>query len=115
MLLNVPFRDLPFLTFRLTVTMISRITLNVRKAAHKQQNVRLYDAQSRSLAFKTCTTPNFASRRDDSMSIPLSTIRKSRRSAQDSILEGNDFLSTFATISRSGENGYVQEPEGVQV
>lgn len=49
------------------------------------------------------------------MSIPLSTIRKSRRSAQDSILEGNDFLSTFATISRSGENGYVQEPEGVQV
>jgi len=95
--------------FMLTVTMISRITLNVRKAGHKNQNVRLYDAQSRSLAFKTCTTPNFASRRDDSMSIPLSVLSTSRRNAQDSIFEGNDFLSTFATIPRNGENNHVLE------
>lgn len=85
--------------------MISRITLNVRKAAHHPEyhHLRFGETGQKMSTFRTCTTPRFISRNDDSITtapIPLDDLSSQHKSGEYVVHEhGEDELpSDFTSV-----------------
>lgn len=90
------------ISYSLTVTMISRITLNIRKAWYidTMETMR----QTQTIVFNTGTTLNFASREDGNQSIPLSAQHPGRGSQQRNTFEDNGSQSTHLTDQGTSES-----------
>lgn len=85
--------------------MISRIQLNVRKAAHPPEyyHLRFGETGQKMSTFRTCTTPRFTSRNDDSITaatIPLDDLSSQHKSGEYVVHEhGEDELpSDFTSV-----------------
>lgn len=83
----------------MAVTMISRITLNVRKAWYTDilKEAFLSEAQTRTIAFRPHTTLHFAVREDTNLNIPLKELLPIRSPPQDSPVESNGLSASSAT------------------
>lgn len=82
--------------------MISRITLNIRKAwyINTMETMR----QTQTIVFNTGTTLNFATREDGNQSIPLSARNPGRGTQQRNTFEDNGSQSTYLTDQGTSES-----------